>query len=301
MIKPAKEKELAKKFLPRNIISFFRKIIYPEKINLVEDNLHSLFCSHYQKMASSDLSQKIAMRNAEFKVYSKNGGDGMLLHIFSKIGATNRTFVEMGVEQGRECNTANLSLNFGWRGILIDADKDWMESAQRFYRAKLGKNVDNVKTVPCFITAKNVNETILQNGISGEIDLLSIDIDGNDYWVLKAINSVNPRVIVAEYNASFGLRPITVKYNPDFHYKKDLYFGASLLAFAKLAKEKGYILVACDSNGHDAFFVREDAAEGKFTELSPEEAFYPNPHLVETIGSVEKQFNQIRHLDFEEV
>ena len=120
MIKPAKEKELAKKFLPRNIISFFRKIIYPEKINLVEENLHSLFCEHYQEIAAPDLSQKIVMRNAEFKVYSKNGGDGLLLHIFSKIGVTNHTFVEMGVEQGRECNTANLSLNLYFRFFVMN-------------------------------------------------------------------------------------------------------------------------------------------------------------------------------------
>ena len=297
-----KEKELIKKLLPRGLISFFRKIIYPERIYLVEDNLNSLFNVHYQKIAALDLDQKIALRNAEFKVYSKHGNDGLILYIFSKVGTTNHTFVEMGVEEGKECNTANLSLNFGWRGMLIDANKEWLEGARRFYREKLGENASKVKIVPCFITAENINQLLRDNGFQGEIDLLSIDIDGNDYWVWKAIDAVRPRVVVAEYNASFGLKPITIKYNADFYYQRgSSYFGASLEALVKLARLKGYILVGCDAHGHDAFFVRKDAAEGKFVELSAKDAFYPNPYLIQTIGSTEKQFEQVKHLDFDYV
>lgn len=302
----SKEKELIKKLLPRRIISFFRKAIYPEKICLIEENLNSLFKTHYQKITAPDLQQKIAMKNAEFKVYSKNGGDGLILYIFSKIGAMNHAFVEMGVEDGRECNTANLSLNFGWKGILIDANKAWIDSAQRFYNGKLGKTANKIKIVQCFITAENINKLLLDNGMQGEIDLLSIDIDGNDYWVWKALNVVRPRVVVAEYNAAFGLNSITVKYNPDFYYSEahknnPLYFGVSLPALVKLAQEKGYILVGCDSNGHDAFFVRQDIAEGKFIGLSASEAFYPNPNNIQKFGSVEKQFELIKHLDFDQV
>ncbi|MBI2626193.1 MAG: hypothetical protein HYW69_01195 [Candidatus Nealsonbacteria bacterium] len=299
-------KTLIKKIIPRSIISFFRKAIYPEKIYIIENNLDSLLKTYYQKIAAPDFNQKISFRNAEFKVYSKHGGDGLLLYIFSKIGCQNRTFVEMGVEDGRECNTANLSLNFGWKGIIIDANKEWMESAQIFYRDKLGRSSGNVKAVHSFVTAENINETISKNGISGEIDMLSIDIDSNDYWVWKAINAVNPRVVVMEYNSALGLKPITVKYNPNFHYQKaykehPLYFGASLAALAKLAKEKGYVLAGCDCHGHDAFFVRKDLAQGRFIELSPEEAFYPNPNAIQKIGSVEKQFEQIKHLEFDYV
>lgn len=170
----SKEKELIKKLLPRSFISYFRKIIYPEKIYIVEDNLNSLFKTHYQKIAASDLDQKTALRNAEFKVYSKHGGDGLILYIFSKVGTTNHTFVEIGVEEGEECNTANLSLNFGWQGLLVDANKAWIESAQRFYQEKLGKNASNVNAVSCFVTAENINKLLLDNGLQGEIDLLSI-------------------------------------------------------------------------------------------------------------------------------
>lgn len=268
-------------------------MVYPEKISLLENDLGCLFKTYYNQMAASDLSQKIAIRNAEFKVFSKHGGDGILLYIFSKVGVTNRTFVEIGVEAGRECNTANLSINFGWQGMIVDANKELTESAKIYYQGK------KVKPVHCFVTAENINGLLLDNNFQGEIDLLSMDIDGNDYWVWKAVNVVNPRVVVAEYNATLGLKPITIKYNPNFHYRRDSYFGASLAALVKLLKEKGYILVGCDRYGHDAFFVRKDAAQDKFVELSPEEAFYPNPDNIKAIGPVEKQFEQIKHRDFE--
>lgn len=297
MFYSSKEKEIIKKFLPGTLISFFRKIVYPERLHLIEKNLNSLFCLYYQKMAAPELNQKTALKNAEFKIYSKVGEDGLILYIFSKVGATNHTFVELGVEEGRECNTANLSLNFGWQGMIVDAGKEDIEKAKAYYAGRSCK----VKPVYCFITADNINGLLSGNGFRGEIDLFSIDIDGNDYWVWKQLNAINPRVVVAEYNASLGLRPITMKYNPDFRYQSNLYFGASLAALTKLADSKGYILIGCDSQGHDAFFVRKDVAQGKFIGLTPEKAFYPNPHLIQKIGSLEEQFNKIKHLEFDHV
>lgn len=293
-------KEVIKNILPRKVFYAIRDIVYPEKINILEDRLNSLFLTHYQNVAAPNLDQKTAFRNAEFKIYSKHGCDGLLLYIFSKIGIINHTFVEMGVENGRECNTANLSLNFGWNGLLVDANEDWVKSAQDFYKEY------KVKAVACFVKAENINQLIRDNGIGGEIDLLSIDIDGNDYWVWQAIDIINPRVVVIEYNAAMGLNSITKKYNPEFHYQETyrkipLYFGASLVALSKLAREKGYILAGCDSHGHDAYFIRKDVAKDKFAELSPEKAFYPNPFNLEKFGPVEKQFEQIKHLDFENI
>jgi RNA polymerase subunit RPABC4/transcription elongation factor Spt4 len=276
-----------------------------ERLDIIEKNASTLLRVHYKSVAE-DSDQRTVFCNHEFKVHSKHGNDGLILYIFSKIGTTNRTFVEIGVEDGKECNTANLSLNFGWQGMLIDANKEWLEIAKDFYQEKLRKNALKIKIVPCFVTAENINKLLLDNGLQNEIDLLSIDIDGNDYWVWKAITAVNPRVVVIEYNSSFGLKPITVKYDPKFYYKKTykknpLYFGASLSALAKLGNSKGYVLVGCDSHGHDAFFVRKDAIKDKLIELPAAEAFYPRPYLLKTIGSIEKQFNQVKHLDFEDV
>lgn len=297
-------KELIKRFLPSKLFSFIRKAVYPEKIYLIEEKVDGLFKTYYQKIAAPDASQKIAMRNAEFKVFSKYGGDGLLLYIFSLVGVTSRTFVEIGVEDGRECNTANLSLNFGWQGMIIDADKERLESGKAFYEEKLGKNFSKVKIVSSFVDAGNINQLISNNGISGEIDLLSIDIDGNDYWVWKAIKAVNPRVVVIEYNASFGWdKSMTIKYSQTFDVNKTepIYHGASLAALKKLANSMGYSLVACDSHGIDAFFVRKDLAQGKLAELFPKEAYYPHSQRIKDVGSTEKQFERIKHLDFDQV
>ncbi|MBI2065509.1 MAG: hypothetical protein HYT68_00350 [Candidatus Zambryskibacteria bacterium] len=293
-------KNLFKRILPTRLFIFVRDIFYPEKINILENRLSNLFITHYQSIAASELYQKIAFKNAEFKVYSKHGGDGILAYIFSKLGTTNCTFVEIGVEDGRECNTANLSRNFGWQGLMIDGNQEWIKSAQDFYKDY------KVKVVACFVTAENINRLIIDNGYKDEVDLLSIDIDSNDYWVWRSVTVINPRVVVVEYNAAFGLRSMTIKYDPHFHYqetyrKNPLYFGTSLAALSKLAKEKGYLLIGCDSHGHDAFFVRKDVAKEKFVELSPEEAFYPNPYSLKKFGSIEEQFEQIKHLDFEEI
>lgn len=291
-------------FRHMSIKDILRRFFYPKKINVLEGRLTSLFLTHYKDLAAPR-NQKTTFKNVEFKVYSKHGTDGILAHIFSKISPTNRIFVEIGVETGRECNTANLSLNLGWSGILIDANEEWIKLARNFYKEKLGSRPENVKAIASFITAENINQILGDNGVMGEIDLLSIDIDGNDYWVWQAINTINSRVVVLEYNPALGQRSLAIKYDPKHHYNPrsthPLYFGTSLVALTKLAKKKGYVLVACDSHGQDAFFVRDDVAEGKFIELTPEKAFYPNPQHLTKIGDAHEQFEQIKNLEFQEI
>lgn len=284
-----------KKIMPLGLANFARKIIYPEKLNLVERDLKSLFKTHYENIVANDLSPKIDFLNHEFGIYSKYGNDGLLLHIFSKIGVLNHSFVEIGVEDGRECNTANLALNFGWKGLMVDAGGERLKSAENYYRGK------KVSFSASFVTAENVNGIIRDNGFSGEIDLLSIDVDGNDYWIWKAIDAVNPRVVVMEYNASFGPeKSMTIKYQPDFS-ANSAYHGASLSALAKLALNKGYVLVGCESHGIDAFFVRKDLALGKLPQVQPKDVYYPHSVRLQTIGSTEKQFEQIKDKEFEYV
>jgi len=161
-----------------------------------------------------------------------------------------------------------------------------------------------VKIVNHFITKENINKIFEENDMTGEIDLLSIDIDGNDYWIWKAINVVKPRVVVIEYNSAFGNKSITIKYDSNFRrsikHKTSLYFGASLSALTKLAKEKGYILVGRCSEGVNAFFVRKDVVKRKFKEISPIETFYENEGMTK-FGNPEKQFDSIKHLKFEKI
>jgi hypothetical protein len=155
------------------------------------------------------------------------------------------------------------------------------------------------------VTAENINELLSEHCPDTVIDLLSIDIDGNDYWVWKALDAVEPRVVVAEYNAAMGYRKATsVAYDPDFDrwakHPSGLYAGASLAALTKLAHEKGYVLVGCDRHGVNAFFVKRDLAAGKLTELTPEQAYFPLQDR--KLGLVTPEsFSAIAHMPFVEV
>jgi hypothetical protein len=218
------------------------------------------------------------LRKNEFRVYSQHGEDGILLYIFSQIGLTNRQFVEFGVEDGTECNAANLVINFGFSGLMMDGSRDKVERGRAFYEAMLGNRVSRLRFIQSWVTAENINDTLRANGAEGEIDLLSIDIDGNDYWVWKEIRAASPRVVVAEYNSGFGPhKSVTIPYAPDFDrwriHDSGFYFGASLAALTKLAESKGYTLVGCDSCGANAFYVRNDLAVEKFAAVPVEDAF----------------------------
>lgn len=192
---------------------------------------------------------------SESKKFSQNGEDGIIESIFNNIGTTNKIFVEIGVGDGRENNTRKLTEE-GWAGTWISIPPVTIVP-------------DGVTYIGEKVTIENVNEFLKHT--QKEIDLLSIDIDGNDYWVWKAIKCISPRVVVIEYNPYFP-PPIskTIKYDPDFKWEITDYFGASLSALDKLAKENGYSLVGCNSSGVNAFFIKDF----KFN-LKPEDAFRP--------------------------
>ena len=149
-----------------------------------------------------------------FRVFSQFEEDGQLLFIFSMIGETNRTFVDIGSGDGVNSNCANLALNHGWWGLFCDGNPDNIDSGRRFY----SKHADAWAYRPEFVcdkvTRENVDSLIRGAGIEGEIDLLSIDIDGNDYWVWDAIESVSPRVVIVETHVEFGMHPVVVPYDP---------------------------------------------------------------------------------------
>jgi Methyltransferase FkbM domain len=241
----------------------------------------------------------------EAKIYSQNGEDGILLYLFSQIGITNGRFVEFGIGNGRECNTANLSLNFGWHGLLMEIDPQQVAAARRYYQQQLGSEQDRVQIVEAGLTAVNINTLLTQNNLQGEIDLLSIDMDGNDYWVWQAIDVIQPRLVVIEYNASFGKqRSISVPYDPNFNihakHPSGFYHGASLTALTKLGRQKGYRLVGCDSSGSNAFFVHQTATQKLIKELLPQEAYFPHIHRTKFL-TTEQQFQIIAHLPFDEM
>jgi|SRR6185437_10656966 len=199
-----------------------------------------------------------SIAEAEFKIFSQWGDDGIIQYLINAIEMP-KTFVEFGVQNYYEANTRFLLINDNWSGLIIDGSKENIESV---YQQDICWRFD-LKAVDAFITAENINNLISSNGFSGEIGLLSVDIDGNDYWVLKSIEVISPVVIIVEYNSTFGSeRYISIPYEPDFFRTKahfsNLYWGASLPAFCHLCDEKGYTLIGCNSNGNNAYFVRND-------------------------------------------
>lgn len=186
--------------------------------------------------------------------HSQNGEDGILKIIFYKIKTTNKFCVEFGIHplQG---NTIYLK-QMGWNCLWMDGDGD-------------GKEIKNER-----ITAENINQLFQKYNVPKEFDLLSIDIDSNDYWVWKSINDYSPRVIVIEYNSCLPKNESkTVVYDPNLTWDGSTYFGASLLALYKLGLEKGYTLLTCDSKGVNAFFVRNDLIRNHFEIRSVEEIY----------------------------
>ncbi len=254
---------------------------------------------------SGSYRYKNAINKYEAKIFSQNGEDGILLYLFSMIGTPTRRFVELGIGDGRQCNTANLSINFGWNGLLVDAKAQNVSAARKYYQQNLGERAADVRILHTRASMENINEALKNNGFVGEIDLLSIDIDGNDYWLWQAIEVISPRIVVIEYNASFGnTKPITIHYDPDFSLSRahpsGFYYGASLPALAKLAEKKGYVLLGCETAGVNAFFGRKDVLGGKLEPVPLQEAYFPHERRSARFSS-SMQMQLIEHLSFQEV
>ena len=199
------------------------------------------------------------IERAEFKVFSQFGEDGIVQFLVQRVPIENRVFVELGVEDYTESNTRFLLIHDAWRGLIVDGS----EAHRRFVQASGLAWRTTVDAVTAFVDRDNVDEIISAAGVEGDIGLLSIDIDGNDLWVLQSIESVSPRILVVEYNSLFGHDlAVSVPYDPTFrraeqHYSY-LYWGASLKALVTVARSKGYALVAGNRAGNNAFFVRRD-------------------------------------------
>lgn len=239
------------------------------------------------RMQYRELLRKAAplpdFRDVEFRCFSQNGEDGILVYLFALLGTTNRKVVELCAGSGMECNAANLIINHGWRGLLIDGDPEQIAVGKEFYARCKNTFSAPPTLVASWVTPEIVNDLLRTHDFAGEIDLLSLDMDGNDYWVWRALDCIRPRVIILEFNAGCGPeKSLTMRYDPDFRpdYSRPPYrFGASLPAFVKLAREKGYRLVGVQSLGFNALFIQTGVGEDLFPERSPEECFARNERL----------------------
>ena len=214
------------------------------------------------------------LSEVEFSGFSQWGEDGIIDWLIEKLPEIPKTFIEFGVEDYRESNTRLLLHLRNWRGFVMDGSAEHISNIKRqdvSWRYDL--------TASCaFIDRENITQLIAASGLSGNIGLMSVDIDGNDYWVWQAIDTVNPAIVVCEYNAVFGdLHQISVPYQADFqrthaHYS-NLYFGASLPALMELANQKGYVFIGTNSNGCNAFFVQKDLAPAVMNSITEIKAF----------------------------
>ncbi|MDR3725092.1 MAG: hypothetical protein P4K83_11470 [Terracidiphilus sp.] len=210
---------------------------------------------------------------AEFRVFSQWGEDGLIQYLTARVPMPNKVFVEFGVENYIESNTRYLAINDCWSGLVMDGSAENIDFIQH---DPISWACD-VKSVCAFITRENINELLELNGIQGDIGLLSVDIDGNDYWVWEAIQRVSPRIVICEYNSLFGpVARVTVPYDPAFirdkaHHSK-VYYGASIAALETLGRSKGYTLVGGNSAGNNVFFVRNDLMDA-FRPVSACEAY----------------------------
>lgn len=194
-----------------------------------------------------------------FRCYSQFEEDGILLFIFSLIGVKTKKVVELCAGEGRECMATNLIINHGWNGFLFDGDSSNVDKGMNFFASHKDTFLWPPRFEQAWITAENVNKILESVGLEGEVDLLSLDIDGMDYWVWKALDRIRPRVVVCEtHNVIPENLAITVPYDPNFVLAIPDYHSASLAAMAKLSAEKGYRLVGSHRHGFNAFFVRDD-------------------------------------------
>jgi hypothetical protein len=254
------------------------------------DELKTLFTT--QLLLTGKLFEKINRENKaacklsdfEFKVFSQFGDDGIINFLINNLDLPSKNFIEFGVENYTESNTRFLLLNNNWSGLVIDGTQSNIDYIKR---DPISRRFD-LRSVCEFITAENVNVIFETNGYVGDVGLLSIDIDGNDYWVWKAINIIKPAIVVCEYNSIWGFdKPFTVPYDPkfyrtNFHYS-NLSYGSSLLSLCDLASEKGYSFIGCNSQGNNAYFVLNEKLNDSIEVLKPE------------IGYVESKFSESKN------
>ena len=196
-----------------------------------------------------------------FKVFSETDEDGIINEIFKRIGITNKKFLEFGVNASKN-NTTFLLLN-NWTGVWLEISTLKIIRIKNKYKIPLKNN--SLRIYKKKITAENINKVIKSLQLKGVIDLLSIDIDGNELYLLKKLSQIRPRVIVVEYNSKFP-PPFkkSIKYSPNFIWKYDDYLGSSLQLLVDNLKKKNYALVGCNISGVNAFFVKKELLKNKF-------------------------------------
>ena len=262
------------KYIYRIIQKFFKINILLKQLNEIKI-LNGLNILDQKKIDGSNINKH------ELKIFSQFGEDGIIDFLVKKTEIKSKYFIEFGVEDYNESNTKFLLEARNWAGEIYETNKEHINNIKNqdlYWRYNL-----NVKNV--FVTKKNINllvKNFLEKNNINQLGLLSIDIDGVDYWIWKELTVTNPEIVIIEYNARLGYeKSIVVPYEENFQRLKkhhsSIYFGASLNALYKLGIEKGYSLVGTNLNGSNAFFIKKDLIKKSgLLELKPLECFNIN-------------------------
>jgi len=258
----------------RSVVNTFGKLLVPSEQGLF---MHEqLMLIHGKLLSESVRCQKriASLSQVEFRVFSQWGDDGIIQWLAGVLEFPSKTFVEFGVANYRESNTRFLMMNDNWSGLVMDGSESnvaQIVDSEYFWKYQLTARA-------AFIDRDNINNLLRASRIGKEVGILHVDLDGNDYWIWKEINVVDPIVAILEYNSVFGTdRSITIPYAKDFNRTKahysNLYWGASLRALCQQSMSKGYAFIGCNSAGNNAYFIRRDKLNDSVREVSVEDGY----------------------------
>ena len=262
-----------KKIIKLILKFFFSKIFYKLNLRNLEKKEKNILLNA-KLIINSRNSQSKNINDYEFSVFSQWGEDGILNYLIDNLNIKSKSFIEFGVENYLESNTRFILQNNNWSGLILDNDEKNIKEIQNHYYYWR----HDLKAKHAHITAENINQTIQDNNFHKELGILSIDVDGNDYWIWKNIDIIDPQIVIVEYNSRFGKdRSVTVPYDPNFERKKShysmLYYGASLKALCKLADLKNLKLIGTNIAGNNAFFVKKNLLNDQIQETTVEKCF----------------------------
>jgi hypothetical protein len=223
------------------------------------DRLQQLQMLERWARLESTTGKALPFEDVAFSVYSGNGEDGILLYLLHVLGAGTKKIVDIGGSDGVAGNSCNLVLNHGFEALIVDGSTKFVNAGKRFY-SRCPLLFNNPPTFALgMITRENIRETLSAHGFEGDLDILSIDIDGHDLQILEAATNIRPRIIVLEFNTAFGPdESVVFPYDQprsDRFLEGFFYGGASLAAFTKALKARDFRLVGVDPSGQDAYFV----------------------------------------------
>lgn len=250
-------------------------------MNEIKDLIEFQAKARYEdlKQRSTDADVTCLERHG-YKVYSQTDEDGILQEIFNRIGSSSKIFVEFGVGGGIENNTRCLLQHFGWKGLWIEPNQTKANQIRQIYSSYIKERRLILRTD--FLTKEIMDSVIISSGIKGSIDLLSIDVDGNDYHLWESIQAIQPRVVAIEYSAKYGPHASVVQtYDPEYRYDKRTHIGASWNALVQLARSKGYKPIGSGISGLNAYFCLREIDPGHKLFPKEDSPYLYNPPRLE--------------------